>query len=133
MAEPVIISYARGLLKEFPGVPEGTIDVIPVDLVVAAICAVAARGPPDPNDGPDIVQVASGSVNPLRYGKLVNLVREWFTKTPHLRRHGPAHPGARVVFPPGRGRVKKQLKAGWHDPRPSPKGVRGATRAWPTG
>ena len=34
MAEPVIISYARGLLKEFPGVPEGTVDVIPVDLVV---------------------------------------------------------------------------------------------------
>ena len=32
MAEPVIISYARGLLKEFPGVPEGTVDVIPVDL-----------------------------------------------------------------------------------------------------
>ena len=30
MAEPVIISYARGLLKEFPGVPEGTIDIIPV-------------------------------------------------------------------------------------------------------
>src|SRR5690606_15528046 len=28
MAEPVIISYARGLLKEFPGVPEGTVDVI---------------------------------------------------------------------------------------------------------
>ena len=37
MAEPVIISYARGLLREFPGVPEGTIDVIPVDLVVGAI------------------------------------------------------------------------------------------------
>ena len=57
MAEPVIISYARGLLQEFPGVPEGTVDVIPVDLVVAAICAVAARGP-EPE--PDIVQVASG-------------------------------------------------------------------------
>src|SRR3546814_6196406 len=42
MAEPVIISYARGLLKEFPGVPEGTIDVIPVDLVVAAIIDAAA-------------------------------------------------------------------------------------------
>ena len=37
MAEPVIISYARGLLKEFPGVPEGIVDVIPVDLVVGAI------------------------------------------------------------------------------------------------
>ena len=45
MAEPVLISYARGLLREFPGVPEGTIDVIPVDLVVAAIITVAALGP----------------------------------------------------------------------------------------
>ena len=45
MAEPVILSYARGLLKEFPGVPEGTVDVIPVDIVVAAIIAVAAVGP----------------------------------------------------------------------------------------
>ena len=45
MAEPIIVSYARGLLREFPGVPEGVIDVIPVDMVVAAILAVAARGP----------------------------------------------------------------------------------------
>ena len=45
MAEPVIISYGRGLLKEFPGIPEGIIDVIPVDLVVAAIIAAAAAGP----------------------------------------------------------------------------------------
>src|SRR5829696_8318080 len=44
MAEPVIISYARGLLKEFPGVPEGVVDVIPVDMVVAAIIGVAALG-----------------------------------------------------------------------------------------
>ena len=29
MAEPVIISYARGLLKEFPGLPEGVVDVDP--------------------------------------------------------------------------------------------------------
>src|SRR5580704_16486359 len=27
MAEPIIVSYARGLLREFPGVPEGIIDV----------------------------------------------------------------------------------------------------------
>ncbi len=45
MAEPVILSYGRGLLREFPGVPEGTVDVIPVDLVVAAIITVAALGP----------------------------------------------------------------------------------------
>ena len=52
MAEPVIISYARGPAQEFPGVPEGTVDVIPVDLVVAAIIAVAAIGPRSPADHP---------------------------------------------------------------------------------
>ena len=48
MAEPVIISYARGLLRQFPGVPEGIVDVIPVDLVVAALIAVAAKVPTRP-------------------------------------------------------------------------------------
>ncbi|MYJ43360.1 MAG: NAD-dependent epimerase/dehydratase family protein, partial [Acidimicrobiaceae bacterium] len=76
MAEPVIAAYARGLLKEFPGVPEGIIDVIPVDLVVATIMAVAARGPVEPS--PDVVQVASGAINPLKYGKLFDLVSGWF-------------------------------------------------------
>src|SRR5690349_2536851 len=76
MAEPVLLAYARGLLKEFPGVPEGIIDVIPVDLVTAAIIGVAARGPHvvDGADEPDVVQVASGSVNPLRYQTLVDNV-----------------------------------------------------------
>ena len=55
--------YGRGLLKQFPGVPEGIVDVIPVDLVVAAICAVAARGE-SADERPDVVQVASGSVEP---------------------------------------------------------------------
>jgi HAD superfamily hydrolase (TIGR01490 family) len=109
MAEPVIISYARGLLKEFPGVPESTIDVIPVDFVVAAICAVAARGPLGPDDGPDIVQVASGTVNPLRYGTLVDLVREWFTEHPIYDDVGQPIAVPEWSFP-GRGRVKKQLQ-----------------------
>lgn len=107
MAEPVIISYGRGLLKEFPGLPEGIVDVIPVDLVVAAILAVAARGP-DPA-GPDVVQVASGSRNPLRYRFLVDTVRQWFTDHPLYDRHGQP-----IVVPewsfPGRGRVQAQLQ-----------------------
>jgi fatty acyl-CoA reductase len=82
MAEPVIISYARGLLKEFPGVPEGTVDVIPVDLVVGAIIAVAARGPVNADGSPDITQVASGSANPLKYERLVDLVQRWFSDHP---------------------------------------------------
>jgi len=98
MAEPVIISYARGILREFPGVPEGIVDVIPVDLVVGAICGVAARGPLNDDGSPDITQVASSSANPLRYGE---------------------HPlydnaGQPITVPewsfPGRGRVQRQLE-----------------------
>lgn len=105
MAEPVIISYARGLLKEFPGVPEGTVDVIPVDLVVAAIIAVAAAGP---ERAPAICQVASGGVNPLKYRTLVDNVRDWFTEHPLYDAEGQP-----IVVPdwsfPGRGRVQGQL------------------------
>ncbi len=107
MAEPIIVSYARGLLQEFPGVPEGVIDVIPVDLVVAAIVAVAAAGP-DP-EGPTVVQVASGVRNPLRYGQLVDLVQSWFTDHPLYDSDGQP-----IVVPdwsfPGRGRVQRQLQ-----------------------
>jgi HAD superfamily hydrolase (TIGR01490 family) len=109
MAEPVIISYARGLLKEFPGVPEGVVDVIPVDLVVAATIAVAARGPANEDGSPDVTQVASGGVNPLRYRRLVNTVQSYFTANPVYDREG-----APIVVPewtfPGRGRVQKQLE-----------------------
>lgn len=107
MAEPVIAAYARGLLKEFPGVPEGIIDVIPVDLVVSAILAVAARGPV--GDEPDVVQVASGAANPLRYGKLVDLVRGWFIDNPvYDDRNQPI--GVPEWSFPGRGRVARQLQ-----------------------
>ena len=105
MAEPVIISYARGLLKEFPGVPEGTVDVIPVDLVVAAIIAVAANGP---QPRPRITQVASGGINPLKYRTLVDNVSAWFTEHPLYDAEGQP-----IVVPewsfPGRGRVQSQL------------------------
>jgi fatty acyl-CoA reductase len=106
MAEPVIISYARGLLREFPGVPEGTVDVIPVDLVVGAIIDVAAGEPPAE---PQVVQVASGSVNPLRYRNLVDLVHDWFVEHPLYDSDGQP-----IVVPawsfPGRGRVQRQLE-----------------------
>lgn len=113
MAEPIILSYARGLLREFPGVPEGVVDVIPVDLVVAAIVAAAAADVPAeaqlaPGDA-HIVQVASGSTNPLRYQRLVDRVREWFTDHPLYDEHGQP-----IVVPdwnfPGRGRVEGQLR-----------------------
>ncbi|MGC8463916.1 MAG: HAD-IB family hydrolase [Acidimicrobiales bacterium] len=116
MAEPIIVSYARGLLKEFPGVPEGIIDVIPVDLVVAAIIAAAARGPlrgPASDDAPvaprpEVLHVASGVRNPLRYGRLVELVQAWFTEHPLYDADGQPITVPEWSFP-GRGRVQRQL------------------------
>jgi len=106
MAEPVIISYGRGLLKEFPGLPEGIVDVIPVDLVVAATLAVAAGAPPE--DGPVVYQAVTGSRNPLRYRTLVDLVQEWFSAQPLYDDSGQP-----IVVPdwsfPGRGKVRRQL------------------------
>ena len=106
MAEPVIAAYARGLLKEFPGVPEGIVDVIPVDLVVATILAVAARGPVE--QSPDVTQVASGAINPLKYGTLFDLVSGWFTEHPVYDEHNQPISVPRWSFP-GRGRVARQL------------------------
>ncbi len=113
MAEPVIISYARGLLKDFPGVPEGVVDVIPVDLVVAGICAVAAdevRNPrPDPTVQPPVFQVASGSANPLRYRRLVELISGWFGEHPLYDTLGQPIKTPTWTFP-GRGRVEGELR-----------------------
>ncbi len=107
MAEPIIVSYARGLLREFPGVPEGVVDVIPVDMVVAAIVAVAAAGP-DPS-GPTVYQVASGVRNPLRYGRLVELSTAWFGLHPVYDDRGQPISTPEWTFP-GRGRVQRQLQ-----------------------
>jgi HAD superfamily hydrolase (TIGR01490 family) len=109
MAEPVIISYARGLLKQFPGVPEGVVDVIPVDLVVGAICGVAARGPVNADGTPDITQVASGTANPLGSQRLVDLVQSWFTEHPLYDTQGQPINVPDWSFP-GRGKVQGELE-----------------------
>ncbi len=107
MADPVIIGYARGLLQEFPGLPEGIIDVVPVDIVVSAVLAIAARGPLP--EGPDVVQVASGARNPLRYRQLVDLVREWFGAHPLADAHDQPIAVPEWSFP-GRRTVARQLR-----------------------
>ncbi|MGH9264975.1 MAG: HAD-IB family phosphatase [Acidimicrobiales bacterium] len=118
MAEPVLISYGRGLLSEFPGIPEGVVDVIPVDLVVATIITVAAKGPEPEGPGlsgrergTGVYQVATGNRNPLYYRNLVNLVREYFLDNPLYDSDGQP-----IVAPDwsfaGRGRALRQLQRG---------------------
>ncbi len=79
MADPLIIAYGRGVLREFPGLPDSVLDVIPVDLVVNATLAVAAR---PPATGPAYLHVSSGASNPLTFRHMYVLCREYFDKHP---------------------------------------------------
>jgi fatty acyl-CoA reductase len=80
MAEPIILAYGRGTIPEFPGIPEGIVDIIPVDHVVNAMLAVAAH-PPTPEQ-PGYYHVSSGSRNPLQYLGLYRYVKEYFEAHP---------------------------------------------------
>jgi HAD superfamily hydrolase (TIGR01490 family) len=84
MAEPIILAYGRGDLPDFPGVPDGTIDIIPVDFVVASILAAAAT-PPEPHR-PHYFTVCSGARNPLTFHRLYELVRDYFERNPLVQR-----------------------------------------------
>jgi fatty acyl-CoA reductase len=80
MAEPIILAYGRGTIPEFPGIPEGIVDIIPADYVVNAMLAAAAT-PPEP-ETPAYYHVSSGSRNPLQYKGLYDNVREYYERDP---------------------------------------------------
>lgn len=80
VADPLIIAYGRGQLPDFPGLPDSILDVIPVDFVVNAALAVAAR-PATPND-PRYFQVVSGKTNPLPFHRMYENVNTYFTANP---------------------------------------------------
>ncbi|CAN5899858.1 HAD-IB family hydrolase [soil metagenome] len=105
MADPIIMAFAKGILREFPGDPNSYVDLVPVDHVVNAIIAAGVRRPEDP----EVFQVASGELNTLRYRGFYDIVREYFQENP-LRDSG----GRPATLPewsfPGRRRVENGLK-----------------------
>ena len=111
MAEPVIISYARGLLREFPGVPEGTVDVIPVDLVVGAI----SRGRrPGAGERRRLARhhpgrVGLGQPTPLPAARRSR--RTWFNDHPLYD-----NAGQPIMVPSGRSRAGAACSASWSGP-----------------
>ena len=80
MAEPLILAYGRGELPEFPASPDSVVDIIPVDHVVGAICAVMATEPE--LSKPEYYHVCSGARNPLTFEQLYAGVRAYFSKHP---------------------------------------------------
>jgi len=96
MAEPIILAFGRGVLTDFPGLADGVIDIIPADVVVNAVLAVASTPPPD---GFRIYHVASGSRNPLRVRGLYEQAEEYFTRHPLRDRFGQAIGTPKWTFP----------------------------------
>lgn len=108
MAEPIILAYGRGAIPEFPAIPEGILDVIPVDLVVGAMLAVCAT---EPGDGPRYYHVSSGARNPLTFHRLYELVREYFQANP-LPERGRGEVRVPEWRFPGKRRVEQRLRTG---------------------
>jgi fatty acyl-CoA reductase len=108
MAEPIILAYGRGTIPEFPGIPEGIVDIIPVDYVVNAMLAVGAH-PPEPA-APAYYHVSSGNRNPLQFLGLYKLVKEYFEEHPLPERGRGTIKVPEWKFP-GNLRVERRLKA----------------------
>jgi fatty acyl-CoA reductase len=111
MAEPIILAYGRGNIPEFPGIPEGIVDMIPVDMVVNAMLAVATSAPERSEGSRRYFHVCSGSRNPLHYRRIFELMRDHFREQPLVRRDR-----GEIRVPdwsfPGRARVGRMLRAG---------------------
>jgi HAD superfamily hydrolase (TIGR01490 family) len=105
MADPIIMAFAKGILREFPGDPNSYVDLVPVDHVVNAILAAGIRRP----EQPEVFQVASGERNTLRYRGFYDIVREYFQENPLRDSGGRPAPLPEWSFP-GRRRVENGLK-----------------------
>jgi alcohol-forming fatty acyl-CoA reductase len=105
MAEPILLGVGKGLLKTFPGAPDGVLDVIPVDKVVATIIAVAALA--DGNN-PSVYQIASGTRQPLQMRNLVDLVTGYYRANPLYDTNGQPIIVNEWQYPV-RGKVERQL------------------------
>lgn len=104
VAEPVILAYGRGALPEFPGIPEGVLDIIPVDMVTNIILTVAAQQP----QRRAVYHVSSGNRNPLTFRSLYELTREYFLEHPLPERGRGAYKVPTWSFP-GRRAVEKKM------------------------
>ncbi len=106
MAEPIILGFGRGEIPDFPGVPDGVVDIIPVDLVVNGLLVVAAH-PPEPDDdgaGTAYHHICSGARNPVRFQELYEYVRDYFVADPL-----PSREGGSIAVPEWRFRGSERL------------------------
>jgi long-chain acyl-CoA synthetase len=87
VADPLLVAYGRGRVREFPGSAGAVLDVVPVDHVVHAMIAALAELASTPPPGCTVYQVGS-SRNPISLAELMDHARAGFAKTPLRDEHG---------------------------------------------
>ncbi|GMV83571.1 MAG: hypothetical protein AMXMBFR7_47550 [Planctomycetota bacterium] len=87
MADPLIVGFGKGRLRDFPAARDLVLDLIPADLAVNGILAATASVGTQPG-GFELVHLASGDENPLVFDNLYQAVRDYFRKHPFLDRAG---------------------------------------------
>ena len=97
MAEPLILAFGRNILRDFSGLPDSVLDIIPADLVVNTVLAVAANPPADSR--PRVYHAASGSRNPLRLRQMSDEAGAYFTEHPLRDRYGQAIGTPKWTYP----------------------------------
>jgi 1-acyl-sn-glycerol-3-phosphate acyltransferase len=98
MMDPLIVGFARGQLRDFPGNPESVLDLVPVDAVVNALLMAIPHT--HHGGGPPVYQAASGMENPLSLGQFQDYLIDYFSKTPLRRaRVGEDSTLPRLTFP----------------------------------
>jgi HAD superfamily hydrolase (TIGR01490 family) len=108
MAEPLILAFGRGILRDFSGLPDSLLDIMPADFVVNTVLAVAANPPTDAK--PRVYHAASGSRNPLRMRRVVDEAADYYTAHPLRDRYGQAIGTTKWTFPT---RQELATKAKW--------------------
>lgn len=86
MADPLIVAIGKGRLRSLPLNPNVSLDLVPADMVVNAI--VALMPTVQTNGRLKIIQVATGSRNPITLGELNRLIYQYFSGNPMLDKEG---------------------------------------------
>ncbi len=97
MIDPLIVAYGRGQLVDFPGNPDATLDLVPVDMVVNALLA-SVPGAPD-NSRVAVYQLATGMNNHLTMREFCELVQDSFQRQALSGRGAPSEALPSITFP----------------------------------
>eukprot|EP00658_Telonema_sp_P-2_P032990 TRINITY_DN24306_c0_g1_i3.p1 TRINITY_DN24306_c0_g1~~TRINITY_DN24306_c0_g1_i3.p1 ORF type:complete len:348 (-),score=67.72 TRINITY_DN24306_c0_g1_i3:423-1466(-) len=86
LVEPLIQGVGTGLITGFPGDPEVSIDVIPVDMVTSVVLAAVVG--PITASGVQVFQAGTGFRNPITLGRIEKIWRDYFLRHPMKPKSG---------------------------------------------